>query len=132
MIDSSMIGKTISFKTHAQVVLGMDFTRVKVLGILDVDSARYVSDIERQAIAIYPSLPKGIPTDYRKYQYIKLKMPNGGFAVVANEWIQHDTVVIQEHITALITIDGINATDVETIGNLLHSYNFQNFTTKIL
>lgn len=132
MIDSTMIGKTITFKTYAQVVLGMDFTRVKVLGILDVDSARYVSDIERQAIAIHPALPKGTPTDFRKYQYIKLKMPNGDFAVVANEWIQQDTVVVQENVSARFTIENINATDVEIIGNLLRGYNFMNFTTKIL
>lgn len=132
MIDSTMIGKTVSFKTHAQVVLGMDFTRVKVMGILDVDSARYVSDVERLAIAIYPALPKGTPTDFRKYQYIKLKMSNGEYAVVANEWVKQDSVVVQENVSARITIDNINATDVENIGNILRSYNYTNFTTKIL
>lgn len=132
MIDSTMIGKTISFKTHAQVVLGMDFTRVKVLGILDIDSARYVSDIERLAVAIYPALPAGTPTDYRKYQYVKLKMSDGTSSVVANEWIKSDTVIIQESVTASFTIDNINASDVEVISKMLRAYNYNTFSTKIL
>lgn len=132
MIDSSMIGKVISFKTHAQVVLGIDFTRCKVMGILDVDSARYVNDIQRLAVAIQPALPSGTPTDYRRYQYVKLKMPDGDFTCVANEWIKEDTIVVQESITASFVIGNINASDVEKISRMLRTYNYNSFTTKIL
>lgn len=131
MIDSTMIGKTISFNTYAQVVLGAEFKRVKVKGILDVDSARYISDIERMAVAIYPALPKGTPNDYRKYQYVKLQMADGSFAVVANEWIKSDTVVVQENVSAVFDISNINASDVENISKLLRTYNYNDFTTKV-
>lgn len=132
MIDSNMIGKTISFKTHAQVVLGMDFTRCRVMGILDIDSARYISDVQRLAVAIHPALPAGTPTDYRKYQYVKLRMTDGSFTCVANEWIKEDTVVVQESITMQLTVSNINASDVEVISKMLRAYNYNHFTTNIL
>lgn len=132
MINSDTIGKTVSFETYAQYVLGESFERVKVLGILDVESAKFVGDVMSLATAIYPTLPEGTPKDYRNYRYVKVRMPNGNDRVVALEWIRSETVVIHTDITAQFTVSNINADDVDEIIKVLNAYRYFNIQTKIL
>lgn len=111
--------------------MGEDFTRCKVLGILDIKSAMQVNDVVGMAIAIYPSLPQGTNKDYKQYQYVKLRLNGGGEICVANEWIKPQTIKTIEDITATFTVSGISASDVDAIARILTAYNYTNFTTKV-
>lgn len=132
MINSDMIGKVISFTTHSSPILGDNFKRCKVLGLLDADSAKYSTDVERLAISVYPSLPSSTPKDYRKYIYVKVQLTNGEVTCIANQWINQDSVVVHDDVSVQLTISKINAEDIDRIINILHAHNYKNITSKQL
>ena len=132
MITSDHIGKVVSFETYSQALIGEEFKRCKILGILDINSAMKENDVVAMAVAIYPSLPKGTPKDYRNYRYVKVRTVSGREMCVAQEWIKSPSVQIYEDVTAQFTVSGISANDVNTIVSILASYNFKDVTTKIV
>lgn len=128
MINSDLIGKIVSFDTYAQYILGDKFTRCKVVGILDAETARHYHDIEALSIAIYSTLPEGTIKDYTQYQYLKVKLSNGNSTVVAIPWIKKDTLTIHTDVAINIRIDGINVSDIDTIRGILLAYNYNQLT----
>lgn len=132
MITSDHIGKVVTFETYSQAIIGEEFSRCKVLGILDLNSAMRENDVAALAVAIYPSLPSGTPRDYRNYRYIKVRCVSGNEICVAQEWIKPSSVQVYEDVAAQFTVRGISANDVDTIVRILASYNFKDITTKIV
>lgn len=132
MLDSNTLGKTISFDTYAQHVIGIDFQRVALVGLLDTDSARHYVDVSGMAQAIYPTLPKGTPIDYREYTWAKLKLGNGKFTCVALPWIKETTIKIHTDVSLSLSISGIGASDVNIILDILRSHGYTKLSSKIL
>lgn len=132
MLDSSAINKTISFDTYAQHVIGVDFNRVKLVGLLDTDSARHYADVAGLSQAIYPTLPEGTPIEYRNYTWAKLQMGKGQFMVIALPWIKTSTVKIHTDISLELSITGIDSSDVTRILTILRSNGYTNLSSKIL
>lgn len=128
MITSDDISKVVSFQTHADNIIGVSFDRVKVLGILDVQSASMYNDVQALALSVYPSLPQDTPKDYRQYTYVKVKLTNGDSYCVANEWINQETKVVHEDVQATFSVSQINVEDIERIRNLLAAHNYNNVT----
>lgn len=121
-----------TFDTYAQALIGEDFKRCKVLGILDLNSAMRENDVTALAMAIYPSLPQGTHKDYRLYQYIKVRLVSGRELCVANQWIKPQSIEVYEDVTAQFTVSGISASDVDTIVRILASYNYKDVVSKIV
>lgn len=132
MLDSDLIGKIVSFDTYAQYLLGTSYKRCKVLGILDVDSARHLADVEAISVAIYPALPTGTPKDYRNYQYLKVRLTNGTDTVVATKWIKENTLVVHNDVAIQVNIRGINPSDINKIRGILQAYNYTDFSIEQL
>lgn len=132
MITSEHIGKVISFETYAQSLIGKEFKRCKVLGILDLNSAMKENDVAALAVAIYPSLPKGTLKDYREYQYVKVRLVDGVEMCIANQWIKDHSIEVYEDVTATFTVSGISASDVDLIVRILASYNFKDVVPKVV
>lgn len=132
MLDSSAIQKTISFDTYAQHILGIDFNRVKLVGLLDTDSARHYGDVAGLAQAIYPTLPEGTPIEYRAYTWAKIQLGKDQYTVIALPWIKNSTIEIHSGVSLEISVGGISANDVPHILNLLRSNGYVNISSKII
>lgn len=132
-INSDLIGKVVSFETYAQYILGSNFERCKVQGILDIESARHYADVNALANAIYSSLPVGAPQDANTYSYLKILQPGKTTATcVAIPWIKPETLTVHTDVSATFTVSGINASDVSEIVSILARYNYKNVSTKII
>lgn len=115
MLDLNSYGKVVSFEVYPVSILGDNFKTVKILSIVDYDTARLLFDPSTTAISVYPSLPTGTPKDYKKYKYLKLQHPNGAIECVALEWINLDTVIY--HTDVMVTVK-LKLDNIETIDKL--------------
>lgn len=130
VITSNAIGKTVSFTTHATSILGTNYNRVKVLGILDYESAMQYINVSVMSVNVYPSLPEGTSKDYQNYQYLKIKHDTGVSGCVAIEWIDEATFVEHEGVNITFRVENANAADADKIRKILAFNNFTavNFT----
>lgn len=124
-ITSDSIGKTVSFNTHATSVLGTNFNRVKVLGILDHESAMLYLNVPIVAVNVYPSLPSGTSKDYQNYQFLKIKHANGDNGCIAIEWINTSTFVVHEGVNIEFRVEDANASDADRIREILAFNGFE-------
>lgn len=108
-----------SFNTHATAILGTNFKRVRVLGILDHESAMNYINVPIMAVNIYPSLPAGTTKNYQNYQYLKLRHPNGDTSCIAIEWIDKSTYVVHEGVDIEFRVENANVADVDRIREIL-------------
>lgn len=130
--STELIGKTVSFDTHANHILATPFDRVVYVGLLDTDSARHIEDVAGLSEAVYPSLPGGTPTDYRRYQWVKVKMGDGSYRCLATHWIKDNTVTVHEDVALSITITKVNASDMDKVLSLLRANGYTSLKSKIL
>ncbi len=109
------IGSTVSFDVYPAAIIGSSFDDVKVLAILDMDTASFWIDPLALHINVKPSLPDGVPDDPQDYQYLKLKHPNGNVEVIGVPWIREDTISHSQAGTLVITVDDVGPEDRDTI-----------------
>lgn len=119
VIDSTSIQKTVSFNTHATSILGTNFNRVRVLGILDMESAMNYINVPILSVNIYPSLPAGTSKDYQNYQFLKIRFPSGDNGCLAIDWIDPSTFVVHEGVNIEFRVENANASDADRIREIL-------------
>lgn len=119
-----------SFNAHATAILGTNFKRVRVLGILDYESAMNYINVPVMSVNVYPSLPPGVNKNYQTYQYLKLRHSNGDTSCIAMEWIDASTYVIHEGVDIEFKVENVNAADADRIREILGFNGFEavNFT----
>lgn len=103
---------SVSFSVYATPVLGDGYNNVKVLAIMDAETAKLcnIDPISLHA-QIYPSLPSGTVNRYDGYLYVKLGLNNGQTTAIGLPWIREDTLVILNTRKLQFTLDGITAED---------------------
>lgn len=114
-----------SFNTHATAILGTNFKRVRVLGILDHESAMNYINVPIMAVNIYPSLPAGTTKNYQNYQYLKLRHSNGETSCIAIEWIDKSTFTVHEGVNIEFRVEDANVADVDRIREILAFNGFE-------
>jgi hypothetical protein len=84
-----------SFEVYPVSVLGTAFKNVKILAIIDQETAE-ASGLDTKAMhaLVYPSLPSSTPNDPNKYNYIKIKTPSGQTQLIGLAWIVANTVQV--------------------------------------
>lgn len=122
------IGKTISFSVYAPAVLGNNFNKVTLLGILDYESAQSFINVATKSIEVYPSLPANTLKDYTKYRYLKVKMGDGKSTCVALEWINESTYTVHTGLDMTVTISNASALDAERVRAILAANGYTNLT----
>lgn len=123
--DYLVFGKTLSFDVYPGTVIGSTFSNVKVLAILDRDTANIWIDTAAMHVNVYPMLPNGVPDDPSQYQYVKLQHPNGKISVVGIPWINESTIQVIEVGTLVITVDNVGVDDRERIINALNANGYR-------
>lgn len=115
MFDLTAYGKLVSFETYAANILGDTYKSVKLLSIVDFETARLFGDVANIAISVYPSLPVGTPKDYKKYHYAKVQHSSGDVICIALPWINNDTIRYHTNVVATVKIQ---LNDIETLDKL--------------
>jgi hypothetical protein len=113
--DYLQFGNVISFEVYPAAIIGTAFTDVKVLALLDKDTANLWIDADAWHANIYPTLPAGVPDDPNQYQYVKLKHLNGTVAVIGIPWIKPESMTISEKGVLTITVNDVGSIDKDRI-----------------
>lgn len=118
-IDSSYIGQHVTFSVYPASILGTEFENVKVLAILDAESATGLIDPYAMHRNVYPTLPGGTPNDATSYSYVKIQLANGEKTAVGLPWIDDSTVAVQSASIMDVAIFNTSAADVEKVRKAL-------------
>lgn len=86
------VGYHYNFSVYANSILGASFKNVRLVSILDYQTALRFSNVPLQHRQIYPYLPVGTPSDATKYIYYLFRTSNGAELVIADVWIEDTTI----------------------------------------
>lgn len=123
------LGTKVSFDVYPEALLGTKFNHVKVLGILDADTARGLIDPDAMHANVYPTLPDGVPDDPTGYYYIKVALPGGQQTAVGLPWIKGDTITVHDSVVHQVTIEGSNE---QSIRSALSANGINSFSIKTM
>jgi hypothetical protein len=127
-IDSSLIGKTISFEIYPSAILSDDFTNVTVCAIASHEGVtNYIQPAIMHA-KVYPALPDTVPVDYRLIDYVVIRLPNGTLTALGIPWIKEVTVTVSGSIELIATIRGQSVSDIARIRQILSENNITDVT----
>lgn len=119
MSELLKLGDVVNFEVYPTAVLGNDFKNMTVAAILDAETARTAMpggfDAQAMHANVYNSLPDGTPNNYTRYNYVKLKYPNGSIRILGIPWIKPESIVSKVVSRGVFTIDAIGAADVAII-----------------
>lgn len=113
------LGSTVSFEVYPSAILGTGFKRMKVMGILDADSARGWIDPESMHANVYSQLPDGTPDAFDEYYYLKIKGPDGQINCVGLPWIIASSIEVHATNTVKLTIENVSQSDIERLRKAL-------------
>lgn len=118
------LGATYTFITHAPAVLGV-FRNVKVEAILDWRTAQQYGDPAAMHANVYGTLPENTaPNDFRRYYYLLILTTNGTRTILGLPWIDGDSVEVNEHQRAVLTLENIGVDDLPRIRNMVSANGF--------
>jgi hypothetical protein len=122
------LNKTYNFVTKAPAILGATIHKAKLVSIENADTARKTSNIDLMYRRIYPLLPNGTPDNVDSCIYYAFIGESGERIVLADQWINLNSVEIVDHITIKITIANANVTDISRVRDSLNSLGFRAFS----
>ena len=129
--DYLTFGNTITFDVYPATIIGARFSDVKVMGLLDKETADMWIDADAMHVNIYPTLPAGVPDDPHQYQYVKLKHLNGNISIVGVPWIREDTLQISQRGTLTITVADVGPVDKDRIIKALSANGYRAATVSL-
>lgn len=121
IFDFLVFGNVITFEVYPTSIIGTHFQDVKVLGLLDKDTANHWIDADALHINVYPTLPEETPDNPDEYQYVKLKHLNGAISVIGIPWIKPSTVTVSNRGTLTLVIHDVTPIDMERITRAINA-----------
>lgn len=119
-----------SFEVYPFAVYGTKFKNVKVLSVLDPNTAQALGlDIRARHAQVYPTLPASTPNDPTKYNYVRLQLPSGETEIIGLPWIIENTIETVSLGKHFIEVDNSASTDTSKIVKALAANGIQ--VTKI-
>lgn len=119
------LSKQVSFEVYPSLMLGNNFKNVKVMGIIDADTARMLGhDAPAMHANVYPTLPPGVVDAYDEYLYVRVKYSNGQQAILGLPWIKAATVQVLDYTTVTVKVGNVNPGDAEKIVEALAANGF--------
>lgn len=121
------IKKTYNFELYPSSILGNNFQRVTVLGIIDRETAETFTNITTKHPLVFPYLPSGTPNDPDDYTYLKIRHESGIITAIAVEWIQPQTIELVENIDAMVRINNFSPSQISLLREVLVANGFTDF-----
>lgn len=111
--DILAFGNIVSFQVYPSIVIGTKFSNVKVLGLLDKETANMWIDTESMHANVFPivrSQGGNMPDNADDYQYLKIKhLSNGKNSVIGLPWIIESSITVERSGTFILTMENVNA-----------------------
>lgn len=121
-----------SFDSYAPEKLGLHFKNVRMLAIMDAQSAiREGIDVIAWHEQIRSHLPSGYNDDPMTMVYLKIKSATGEETIISKDWINLSTLTETSSNRVVVTIDDVSQQDVETIRRILVTSGFPNISIKL-
>lgn len=109
-----------SFSTRAPGILGSSFSNLKLASIMTFDLANKFINVMSMHANIYPVLPEGISDNPESYTYYLFKTESNGELILADVWIDQNTVIEKGSQSLVIEIPRVTNTDIIRINNTLN------------
>ena len=122
------IGKVYTFNTLSPAFLGATLQRLRLKSIADLDTARTVAPIDQLHAQIYPTLPEGSPKDPASYTYYIFEAVNKSTVVLADAWIDTNTVELIQSVDISVRLVRASLEDVEKVRVALNAAGLKDFT----
>lgn len=129
--NTALIGKTVTFDTHAPAILGARFTKVTFLGISDYSSVDTFQPQTRHN-EVYGYLPSGSEKHYNRINYIKVRDANGNVSWFGEPWINWSTLVEHTGRDTIIRISDYPPAQHDYLRRMLLNNNITNFEIDIV
>lgn len=129
MTFNYQLGSMYSFSTFDPTYLGNDYTNVKLLAIMDADTAnRNGLDIYSSHAIVYPSIPDPVkpPNDPTQYNYIQIATQAGDRVILGMAWIDETTITSAVTTSATAVIGNVTVTDLPKIKQILAMGGYNN------
>lgn len=111
-ISNIQIGQRFSFEVYPSAIMGNNFKDVVLEGTLSPDMAKaFGIDIVSLHANVYRTLPSTVPNDPTKYNYVRVRHPNGQYSVVGIPYIRPDSIVISTQGVLNLRFDGVTQAD---------------------
>lgn len=127
-----IISTVYTFNTNAPALLGIEIKNAKLISILDYDTAIIFEDITTKYRQIFPLLPNGTPDDPRSCLYYRFKSESGEFIILADQWINMQSVEAIDAVTLQVTIAHAVVDDIRRIRDALNILGLRSFDIKQL
>lgn len=114
------IGNVYSFTTINANHIGGNFTKVKLRGLVDYNTAKLLSpNIDAVQSSLVPYISPGVSLTHTAYRYYVFEKQTGGIAVFPIEWMNADSITEDSINFIDIRILGANSSDLAAIRNIL-------------
>lgn len=105
----------VSFDLYPEQFLGSRVTDARVIAVVDASVAQLWIDTHRTHLAVYPTLPPGVPNSHDAYPYVRLKLANGNFAVYGLPWIKENTLRVSDSRRVQLTLNNMTQDDYDRL-----------------
>lgn len=123
--DQFPLLKQVSFEVYPSIILGNSFNNVKVMGIVDADTARMLGlDAAAMHTNVYPTLPQGSVDAFDEYLYVRVKHSNGQQSILGLPWIKADSVRVLDYTNVTVRVGNVSPGDYERILQALAANGF--------
>jgi hypothetical protein len=123
--DQFPLSKQVSFEVYPSLILGNNFKNVKVMGIVDADTARMLGlDAPAMHANVYPTLPQGSVDAYDEYLYVRVKHSNGQQSILGLPWIKTSSVQVLDYTNVMVRVGNVNPGEAEKILEALAANGF--------
>lgn len=125
ILEKLSIDNVVSFELYPSAILGPTRIDVVVDSILKASTVRALGfDIDATWTNVYPTIPSTVEDDPNKSLYIRIKVNNDDFEIIALPWIKEDSIVVSNKKNAYITIPNIDQGQSNNILNALVANGF--------
>ena len=125
-------GNSYSFNTYTTAALQNIFTNVTLLGSMSFELASGIGvggqNLAALAAAMIPSIPSTISKDPSTYTYLIFQNQNNTKVILAQEWINPNSVTLSAAQTTIVTVPNTGSSDQSKINSLLTLGGYSNLT----
>lgn len=126
------LNKTYTFNTLAPAILGTQLKNAKLLAMFDYSTAVKYDNVDLKFRQIYPALPAGTPDQPESCIYYLFKSESDEKVVFADQWIDHTTIEVIEHIHFQVSFTDASILDMSRVRDALNALGYRNYTMKQL
>lgn len=107
-----------NFSVYANSVLGAEYRNVKLVSVMNYQTAVKFSNVTLTHKQVYPYLPEGTPQDLTKYTYYLFKNKEVDL-VLADVWIVESSIEIAQGMNYYLELKNISSSKMAMVRDQL-------------